>query len=590
MAGGAGPLGAPFIQGTAQARSGNVEGAGGSFAAGLVPFADPAISGLRELAPAAADTKAAMRSALPGSNLEEGSIQHLWGTANDMGLKPEDFARDNPKAAANLKDVVDTSQTKLQQNHTALVDPIREVPKDAPPLAEGVRNKLAQTYKDANPGLADRIRSGKTTVGDLETVRGELNRTFDDATYTSPEKTVLQQWGKQVRSSVYDEIAKFHNLPDEAMSTLKDIQGDFLERSNKGALAKAVSRLQLQSDITAGSTVGRRIGAKVGGAVDLAKSPISSSAKRVLGTPGLAERLEVGMRGMKDAKPYSVPVSGRPAVQPPTPQAPPSFNLPTPEARPPANFVPNTFSNESSPTIQPQPKFGGEQPITGPSRLPTATPAAPELLPASEPALGKPAAGPAEGGAPQYTPQPAMGPQAPDLRAERTTRVGDYRSDTPSGFPKGGSAKSAPLDLQFKASKGSAKVATAPGGKMADLNLRDPAQPSPSNLLMGLSEGKSVGSVMIQGRPDILPGSVEVGSIHAYEEGKGHGMGLYNLALQRAVQSGADYLISDSVRMEGAEGSWKSIQRQHPDRVSQFTDPQGNVRYRMDLRGVGGKK
>ncbi len=418
------------------AQANQAEGAAGADVAALTlpEAAGPVLAGAKGLVKAA-DPVAAMRSALPGSSLLDASIDHLWGTANEMGLKPADFAKSNPQAAANLAKVVDTAQTKLQQNDAALAQPIVQVPQQMPSLIEGVRNKFAQAFDNANPELAAHIRSGQGTVGDLLTIRNELNRVFDEGVYSSPEKTALQQWGKQVRSQLYDEIAKFHQLPDEAVRTMKQIQGNFLEA--KTALGRAVSRLQLQSDVAAGSTVGRRIGAKVGGAADLATAPIRASLKAKMGVPGLAERLEVGMRGMKDTKPYSVPVSNAlpnvwngptgpsaPTAEPQLPWAggtPPVSTGGAPIGRPGLPAPQGEFPGMQTPAAAParvplRPEFpvqrpaapvaglGGEQPIPGRSKLPTATPAAPELLAPSEPALGKPAAGPAKGGAPTYTP------------------------------------------------------------------------------------------------------------------------------------------------------------------------------------------
>src|SRR6516162_9802906 len=168
--------------------------------------------GVMKVLPRAADTNAAMRSAFPGSSMTNETVAHMRGTAKEMGLSDADFSRNNPEAAGNVDKVVDAAKKNLQTQHNGLVDPVRQQPLKTPDLAPGMREKIASAWDNSDPGMAKRIRDNTTTVGDVDSIRGELNRLYEDTTYSSPEKTALQKWGKQVRNSFYDSLAEAHDI------------------------------------------------------------------------------------------------------------------------------------------------------------------------------------------------------------------------------------------------------------------------------------------------------------------------------------------------------------------------------------------
>lgn len=114
----------------------------------------------------------------------------------------------------------------------------------------------------------------------------------------------------------------------------------------------------------------------------------------------------------------------------------------------------------------------------------------------------------------------------------------------------------------------------------ADLNVTEPSRPGGMHVVDLDRDGKKVGFALLEGRPELKAGIVQmsVSSVYPDQRGKGYGTELYRESAQRARSAGAKYLVSDTNRTPDAERMWKSIQ----SKVGDSVEFKGN-RYWLDL-------
>lgn len=224
-----GPFAASLGQ---QAGTGDIGGmlgqAGGAYAGGKaiskIPAAVKSVVGSAKPYSLPANVRA-----LSGRTYTDPTIEHLRGTANDLGLQEQDFSKGNANAEVNANRVHDEAGRNAAATYNSLWQPIANKISQLPQMPAALRAKLAGSFTLVDPQMPARIMSGQTTVGDLEAIRQRLNGLYSDEAYQSEEKDYLKnEFGPQLRGQLYDEIAKT-GVDAGQLSQLKKIQGDLLK-------------------------------------------------------------------------------------------------------------------------------------------------------------------------------------------------------------------------------------------------------------------------------------------------------------------------------------------------------------------------
>jgi len=177
---------------------------------------------------------AAMR-VVAGADLNPETIEHIHGTANQMGFQPEDFAKANLDSQKNANAVYKASSQGAAQEYGSLLKPISNNEMELPAAPQGIRNLIANQYESTNPDFAQKIRTGSNvTYGEGEQIRQQvINKKFSgDQVYTGPEQAGIDSFGSRLRDNIYDGIADTGVDPDQ-LSKLKMIQGDLIQ--NEGS-------------------------------------------------------------------------------------------------------------------------------------------------------------------------------------------------------------------------------------------------------------------------------------------------------------------------------------------------------------------
>lgn len=185
------------------------------------------VGGVRGAVTAGPEVSGPAMRGLTGRDFSPQAIDHLQGTANEMGLKPSDFKKGNIEAHANAQRVYATAGQKLAGMYDYLLQPIRNSVSQMPGLPPALRTKLAGQFASTDAQLASRIMSGQTTVGDLDTLRTQLNRLYKDPVYEAPEQEALKDFGTQVRNQLYQEMTNAGADPAE-VAQLKKLQGELI--------------------------------------------------------------------------------------------------------------------------------------------------------------------------------------------------------------------------------------------------------------------------------------------------------------------------------------------------------------------------
>lgn len=263
-----------------------------------------------------------------------------------MSMAPEGSAIPNPAKIVGGKAIdVATAEGDPGAVYSKYLKPVEHVPMEMPKTTPHIERALISKVEINYPEVAERMRQGKTTLGDLDVARQVANDA-SRAAYTvrglpTQISKGFQDYSGALRDTLYPKIEALHNLPEGSLSDLKNIQGSAIEAGKPPKWGHFPSRWA--------PVAVQRFGVRP--AFDAARN----IKTRVIDA-GLPEPQSIDLR------------SNFPA--------PSSPNLSILKAREQAA----------------RPIFGGEQDITAPSRAPIGTRAFPDLDAEPEPALYRPQA------------------------------------------------------------------------------------------------------------------------------------------------------------------------------------------------------
>lgn len=117
--------------------------------------------------------------------------------------------------------------------YNRFLEPVKDVPEALPKMTPYQKNALRREVNKLHPDIAQRMNDGKTTLGDLDTIRTIANKSSQayfsaNGKVPNENSTAFAQAGDALRDTIYPRMEALHGMNPGTLSKIKSIQGDLI--------------------------------------------------------------------------------------------------------------------------------------------------------------------------------------------------------------------------------------------------------------------------------------------------------------------------------------------------------------------------
>jgi GGDEF domain-containing protein len=194
-----------------------------------------------------------------------------------------------------VQKVADLTQDALDARHAEfhqLLDPHADAVGAFPNMPAGIRNKYVRAFRASDPELADGIKTGDVTLGDLDRMRVEGNQMTQsywngNSPYSPSDLKALTWANGAIARTLYSRMEELNGLPEGSISDLQSERGSLLE-FNKLIQRAATNEAKLSAPFEAGIKTPETTGSQFGKTAGwyLGKTAGTGLGYEVAGPPG----------------------------------------------------------------------------------------------------------------------------------------------------------------------------------------------------------------------------------------------------------------------------------------------------------------